>query len=81
MVWGATILGPDESPWEGSRAVYTVASQPSNICLGGAYSLRLTFPETYPDKPPKIRFTTDMVRIPRQDAALTNRAVPPECVW
>eukprot|EP01098_Paradermamoeba_levis_P000633 TRINITY_DN1069_c0_g1_i1.p1 TRINITY_DN1069_c0_g1~~TRINITY_DN1069_c0_g1_i1.p1 ORF type:complete len:162 (-),score=14.43 TRINITY_DN1069_c0_g1_i1:266-751(-) len=27
---------------------------------GGIFSLRLTFPENYPDKAPKVRFTTDM---------------------
>mmetsp|Transcript_4947 Transcript_4947/g.7690 ORF Transcript_4947/g.7690 Transcript_4947/m.7690 type:complete len:154 (+) Transcript_4947:209-670(+) len=42
-VWGATIFGPDETPWE-----------------GGVYSLRLTFGETYPDKAPKVRFTSEM---------------------
>ena len=39
----ASLVGPDESPWE-----------------GGIYSLRLTFPEDYPSKAPKVRFTTDM---------------------
>mmetsp|Transcript_32843 Transcript_32843/g.53289 ORF Transcript_32843/g.53289 Transcript_32843/m.53289 type:complete len:156 (+) Transcript_32843:126-593(+) len=43
LVWGATIFGPDESPWE-----------------GGVYSLRLTFGESYPDRPPKVRFTSEM---------------------
>mmetsp|Transcript_12844 Transcript_12844/g.22156 ORF Transcript_12844/g.22156 Transcript_12844/m.22156 type:complete len:153 (-) Transcript_12844:1050-1508(-) len=42
-VWGATIIGPDETPWE-----------------GGIYSLRMTFPEQYPDKAPKVRFTSEM---------------------
>eukprot|EP00275_Glaucocystis_incrassata_P002127 EC124832.1.p1 GENE.EC124832.1~~EC124832.1.p1 ORF type:complete len:105 (+),score=1.76 EC124832.1:259-573(+) len=27
---------------------------------GGVYSLRLTFTEQYPDKPPKVRFTSEM---------------------
>eukprot|EP00741_Cyanophora_paradoxa_P008302 tig00001286_g8031.t1 len=27
---------------------------------GGVYSLRLTFTEAYPDKPPKVRFTCEM---------------------
>jgi len=41
--WNATVVGPDESPWE-----------------GGIFSLRLTFPDQYPEKPPRIRFTCDM---------------------
>ncbi|KAH0995958.1 hypothetical protein GBA52_019822 [Prunus armeniaca] len=44
MVWSATIFGPEESPWEGS----------------GAFSLRLTFGERYPEKPPRVRFTSEM---------------------
>lgn len=27
---------------------------------GGIYALKMTFPEEYPDKPPKVRFTTKM---------------------
>eukprot|EP00695_Tsukubamonas_globosa_P000841 TRINITY_DN1773_c0_g1_i1.p2 TRINITY_DN1773_c0_g1~~TRINITY_DN1773_c0_g1_i1.p2 ORF type:complete len:142 (+),score=1.16 TRINITY_DN1773_c0_g1_i1:94-519(+) len=27
---------------------------------GGIYNLRLTFPESYPDKPPKVRFQCDI---------------------
>eukprot|EP00966_Prymnesium_polylepis_P178047 4122876-Prymnesium_polylepis.1 len=29
---------------------------------GGIFSMRLTFTEQYPDKPPRIRFTSEMVR-------------------
>ena len=29
---------------------------------GGIYSMRLTFTEQYPDKPPRVRFTSEMVR-------------------
>jgi len=43
FVWNASIIGPDESPWE-----------------GGIYGLRLQFPEQYPSKPPKVRFTCEM---------------------
>lgn len=43
FVWNASIIGPDESPWE-----------------GGIYGLRLVFPEQYPSKPPKARFTCEM---------------------
>lgn len=43
-VWGGTIFGTDDTPWE-----------------GGIYSMRLTFPEQYPDKPPRVRFTSEMV--------------------
>ncbi len=28
--------------------------------VGGIYALKMTFPEEYPDKPPKVRFTTKM---------------------
>lgn len=44
-VWGATIVGPDDTSWE-----------------GGIYSMRLMFTEQYPDKPPRVRFTSEMVR-------------------
>mmetsp|Transcript_8207 Transcript_8207/g.13259 ORF Transcript_8207/g.13259 Transcript_8207/m.13259 type:complete len:165 (+) Transcript_8207:180-674(+) len=43
FVWNASIIGPDESPWE-----------------GGIYGLRLHFPDSYPSKPPKVRFTCEM---------------------
>ena len=41
--WNATIVGPDESPWE-----------------GGIFTLRLQFPDQYPDKAPRVKFTTEM---------------------
>jgi len=28
---------------------------------GGIYSMRLTFTDQYPDKPPRVRFTSEMV--------------------
>ena len=31
---------------------------------GGIFSMRMTFPEQYPDKPPRVRFTSEMVRSP-----------------
>jgi len=31
---------------------------------GGIYSMRLTFTDQYPDKPPRVRFTSEMVRSP-----------------
>ncbi|PRW57838.1 ubiquitin-conjugating enzyme E2 1-like [Chlorella sorokiniana] len=43
FVWGASILGPSETPWE-----------------GGVFQLRITFSEQYPDKPPRVRFTSEM---------------------
>ena len=32
---------------------------------GGIYSCRLMFTEQYPDKPPRVRFTSEMVRAQR----------------
>eukprot|EP01111_Echinosteliopsis_oligospora_P001918 TRINITY_DN1280_c0_g1_i1.p1 TRINITY_DN1280_c0_g1~~TRINITY_DN1280_c0_g1_i1.p1 ORF type:complete len:173 (+),score=17.98 TRINITY_DN1280_c0_g1_i1:63-521(+) len=43
FVWGCTIFGPQDTPWE-----------------GGIFSLRLNFPDTYPDKPPRVQFTTEV---------------------
>jgi len=43
FLWSCSIIGPDESPWE-----------------GGIYSLRLQFPDSYPSKPPRVRFTCEM---------------------
>ena len=43
FLWTASIIGPDDSPWE-----------------GGIYGLRLQFPDSYPTKPPKVRFTCEM---------------------
>lgn len=43
FVWGATIFGPADCPWE-----------------GGVFTLRLTFSDKYPDKPPKVKFTCEM---------------------
>jgi len=49
---------------------------------GGIYSMRLTFTDQYPDKPPRVRFTSEMVRgsVParavRSAAAERGRRVP-----
>ena len=43
LLWNASIIGPEDSPWE-----------------GGIFSLRLQFPESYPNKPPRVRFTSVM---------------------
>ena len=43
FIWGATVFGPDETPWE-----------------GGVFSLRLTFTDQYPDRPPRVRFVSDV---------------------
>ena len=42
FVWAATIMGPQDTPWE-----------------GGIFNLRLTFSERYPEKPPRVRFTSE----------------------
>lgn len=44
LTWNATILGPDESPWEGG--IYTLSLHFSE--------------QEYPSKPPKIRFLSEM---------------------
>lgn len=43
FVWGATIFGPEDTPWE-----------------GGIFSLRVTFGESYPEKPPRVRFISEI---------------------
>lgn len=43
FTWVASIVGPDESPFE-----------------GGIYQLRIMFPDQYPEKPPRVRFMTEM---------------------
>ena len=48
---------------------------------GGIFSMRLTFTEQYPDKPPRVRFTSEMVRcLPRPRStpsrALFTRGIP-----
>ena len=65
MVWGATIVGPDDTPFE-----------------GGIFSMRITFTEQYPDKPPRVRFTSEMVRFPpccSQTSACCSARRPPPC--
>lgn len=43
FTWVASIVGPDESPFE-----------------GGIFQLRIQFPDQYPEKPPRVRFITEM---------------------
>ncbi|XP_068655328.1 ubiquitin-conjugating enzyme E2 1-like [Aristolochia californica] len=43
FVWSATVIGPDETPWE-----------------GGVFALRLTFGDNYPEKPPRVCFTSEV---------------------
>mmetsp|Transcript_10705 Transcript_10705/g.32777 ORF Transcript_10705/g.32777 Transcript_10705/m.32777 type:complete len:158 (+) Transcript_10705:409-882(+) len=38
----------------------TVFGPPETPWEGGIYSLRLTFSENYPEKPPRVRFTSEM---------------------
>lgn len=38
----------------------TIFGPPDTAWEGGIYTLRLTFSEEYPDKPPRVRFTCDM---------------------
>ena len=58
-VWGGTIFGTDDTPWE-----------------GGIYAMRLTFPEQYPDKPPRVRFTSEMVRAQSDPTPPAHRSAP-----
>ena len=59
LVWGGTVFGPDDTPWE-----------------GGIFSLRMTFTEQYPDKPPRVRFTSEMVRALATSRARSRRRAP-----
>jgi ubiquitin-conjugating enzyme E2 A len=60
FVWNATIFGPSETCWEGDRRSAHELSPLFIVQSGGIYSLRLTFCDRYPEKPPKVRFTTKM---------------------
>ena len=64
FVWSATIFGPDESPWEGNREfdefIFVVIVSLICLKLGGVFGLRLTFGDNYPEKPPRVRFTSDI---------------------
>ena len=56
-------MGPDDSVWEGAYTISNllfVTEVDANALAGGIYSLRLVFPDTYPEKPPKVRFTCEM---------------------
>lgn len=54
--WKACVFGPSESPWEGR----TRLERNDNAALGGVFALRLDFPREYPQKPPRVRFTSQM---------------------
>lgn len=43
FIWGASILGPPDTPWE-----------------GGVFQLRMIFSDSYPEKPPKVRFISEV---------------------
>ena len=43
FVWRASVVGPEDTPWE-----------------GGVFSLTMVFPETYPNKPPLVRFLNEV---------------------
>ena len=58
-IWGCTIVGPDDTPWE-----------------GGIYSLRITYGDQYPDKPPRVRFTSEMVSRPSLQPSRPRPPVP-----
>ena len=62
--WDATVIGPEESPWEGrlSGAVLWGLGCTSHFFArpGGMFSLKLVFPQNYPDGAPKVRFTCEM---------------------
>jgi ubiquitin-conjugating enzyme E2 A len=54
----ASPLGDDNMHvWGG-----TVFGTDDTAWEGGIFSMRMTFPEQYPDKPPRVRFTSEMVR-------------------
>jgi ubiquitin-conjugating enzyme E2 A len=66
FVWNATIFGPENTPWEGT-SLYRFVCQDSFFVnpfffslLGGIFSLKLTFPDDYPSRPPKVKFTTEI---------------------
>lgn len=61
MVWTASIMGPDDTPWEGTYEIGSALGKMAYAWPGGVYSLRMVFTEDYPSKPPReVRFTTEM---------------------
>lgn len=75
FTWNATIVGPEESPWEGalrarrrrrsSRGRVRDHNSPRALSLfpcpsGGLFLLRLQFPDQYPDKAPRVKFVSEM---------------------
>lgn len=54
MSWQAVIFGPEDSPWEGG--LFKI------LCFyyEGIFKLTLDFTEDYPNKAPKVKFTTKL---------------------
>jgi ubiquitin-conjugating enzyme E2 A len=46
--------------WEAS-----IAGPPESAWEGGAFGLRLTFSPSYPEKPPRVRFTSEVFHVSR----------------
>ena len=43
-----------------SRLVLCHADRPAPHLAGGIYQIRIQFPDQYPEKPPRVRFITEM---------------------
>lgn len=61
MVWNAVIFGPEDTPFEdGKRYMPTLQLSTKYCACAGTFKLVLTFDETYPNKPPHVRFVSRM---------------------
>lgn len=49
-----------ENAWFVSKRALTLGRFSDSPFAGGIFTLRLQFPDQYPDKPPRVRFTCDM---------------------